>query len=516
MTNEEIANQAIGFFLKHYKITNDQGQPLDFKDHAYLKEIYTDFSPKQAILKAAQIGFSTTVNIKALWAAKNMKMDIIYSLPSGGDVNDFVSGKTNRLIANNPIFQTWTADMDTIDQKHVGQNVLYFKGTWSDRAAIATPADLYISDETDRSKQEVVDLFQSRLQHSKFGWEWYFSNPSVPGQGVDKRWAISDQRHWMVRCEACNHEWYITMDNIMYKDSVPYYGCLKCKKELNRYKGRWVARYKDKEFRGYWIPLLIVPNKPASYVVNLKKEKSEQQFANFVLGLPYIGKGNVLTRQMFLQNLVPTVNPQDTRPIIGIDTGVGINYVVGNSHGTFFYDKCDSYEPIRALMLRWKNAVIVMDGLGDIIGPRKLREEFPNRVFLCYFGSDRKNDELIRWKDDDGTVIADRNKMIQLVVDEFVEKRMPVYGTEADWYDYMTEWLGMYRTEEESPTGPTIFRWNKPSSGRCDYPFAQVYLRIGLDRFMEESSTFHEPSKDSFASTGIEVQPNNTTFLPKQ
>ena len=186
------STQSIHLFLESYKISNDQGQPLDFKDHAYLWDIYKDFSPKQAILKAAQIGFSTAANIKALWLAKHKGLDIIYTLPAASDIKDFVGGKTNRLIANNPIFQEWTADKDSIEQKKVGNNIIYFRGTWTERSAIAIPADLYISDETDRSKQEIVGQYATRLQHSKYAWEWYFSNPSVPGNGVDKYWQISN------------------------------------------------------------------------------------------------------------------------------------------------------------------------------------------------------------------------------------------------------------------------------------------------------------------------------------
>ena len=104
-TREELAAANIHLFNELYNVSNDQGEKLDFKQHSFLWDIYGDFAPRQAILKAAQIGFSTTANIKALWLAKNRGMDIIYSLPSASDIKDFVSGKTNRLIDYNPIFQ---------------------------------------------------------------------------------------------------------------------------------------------------------------------------------------------------------------------------------------------------------------------------------------------------------------------------------------------------------------------------------------------------------------------------
>lgn len=516
---EALSRENIHVFLEREGITNDQGDKLDFKDHAYLWDIFEDFHPRQAILKAAQIGFSTMANIKALWLAKNKGLDIIYSLPAASDIKEFVSGKTNRLIANNPVFQQWTADKDSIEQKRVGDNVIYYRGTWTERAAIAIPADLYISDETDRSKQDVVTQYKTRLQHSKWGWEWYFSNPSAPGNGVDRHWQVSDQKHWFIKCGACNHEWYLTMDNIMRnKAGEAYYGCIKCHVELDRHRGRWVAKHQGRDVRGYWISSLMVPTLSAQWVIDKRSGAnaySEEQFTNFVLGQPYIGKGNVLTRPMFTQNLTDRHNPQDSRPIIGVDTGIGINYVVGNRSGLFYYDKCDGYGPLEKLMERWPNAIMVIDQGGDIIGPRKLREKFPNRVFLCFFRQDRKDDKLITWKDEDGTVAADRNKLIQLVVDEFAEKRIPVQGGEGDWTDYLLEWLGMYRTSEETALGTLTHKWNKPASGRCDYPFATVYWRIGMDRFMETAATFHEPGNGSFAMPGYEAKPDGTAFIPK-
>ena len=513
--DEQAATQSILKFLDLYDIKNDQGQTLDFKSHEYLWAIYKDFSPKQVILKAAQIGFSTMANIKAFWLAKNKGMDIIYSLPSSSDIKDFVSGKTNRLIANNGIFQGWTEDKDSIEQKHIGGSVLYFRGTWTERAAIAIPADLYISDETDRSKQDIVQQYKTRLQHSKFAWEWYFSNPSVASEsvGVNKYWVQSDQKHWFVRC-GCGEWQYLTMENIMF-NPAPYFGCKKCKSELDRRHGKWVQKYQNKDWSGYWISALMAPWISAKQILQKQKEYSEEQFYNFVLGLPYASRGNILSKQAFFQNLTPAINPQKSRPILGVDTGVGINLVVGNSQGIFYANKTSDYEEIRSLMKRWPNAICVIDQGGDIIGPRKLREEFRNRVFLCFFARDRKDDKLIRWNDEDGSVIADRNKIIQLVVDELTEKRIPIYGTEADWWDVWTEWSGMYRTTEDNALGIPVSQWNKPATGRADYPFCFVYWRIGLDRFMEQSVKFVDPDGGSFAQMGIEVQPDGTGVLPK-
>jgi len=509
LTKEEAASKSIHQFNELYGITNDQGQRLDFYDHPFLWDIFSDFSPIIAVRKAAQVGMSTLSNIKVMWAARYKKVDIIYSLPAMSDVHDFVGGKTNRLISANPIFQEWTKDKDSIEQKRIDSNVIYFRGTWTDRTALMIPADVYVADEVDRSKQDVVTQFETRLQHSKLGWRWYFSNPSAPGVGVDKYFEQSDQKYWFVECENCGHDWYLTMDNVM---GVPaYFGCTECKKELDRRKGRWVARFPDKKISGYQISLLMCPWVSAQYILDKKKSYTDEQFNNFVLGTPYVGKGNVLSQPLLFQNLVQRVNPQDSRPVIGVDTGVDIRYTIGNKYGLFYFGECKDYSELEKLLNKWSDAIMIIDQGGDIIGPRKLREKYPNRVFLCFYRQDKKNDELIKWNDDDGTVVADRNKMIQTVVDEFTEKRIPIYGTDSEWWNYWLHWSHIYRTEDYNEnTGITTFRWLR--SDRDDWVHATVYWRIGMARFMDSFVSFAEP-KAIVGENGLDINPDGTTYF---
>ena len=475
---EEAAQEDIYHFLDVYNISNDQGQPLDFIDHPYLWDIYGDWSQEIACLKAAQIGFSTLANIKALWLAKNKKLDIIYSLPAASDIHEFVAGKTNRLISNNSIFQQWTADKDSIEQKRVGDSVIYYRGTWTDRAALMIPADLYIADEVDRSKQEVVMQYSTRLQHSDYKWRWYFSNPSTPGYGVDVMWEKSDQKHYFYQCD-CGHWQYLTMDNIMTssKDmgTPPYFGCIKCKKELSRRynhgKAKWVRKYNDRKISGYWISLLMNPKVSAQEILDKKKEYTDAQFANYVLGQPFLSKGSKLIATQFMQNLTNRTNPMDSRVIIGVDTGNAINYVCGNKSGLFYYGKSNGYTEVRNLMKLYPNAIMLIDNGGDITGPKQLKEDFPNRVYTCFLRNDRKNDELWKFNEEDMSVAIDRNKLLQLCVDEMAERRVPIYGSKDDWWDFWIEWDRMRRVEDINESGDKTYQWQKTPGQRSDWPF---------------------------------------------
>lgn len=521
MDTDNLQAHSIHAFIQEQGIKVEQGMPVDFREHFFLYDVYRDFSPKQVILKAAQVGFSTLAVLKSLWLAKNKHVDIIYTLPTDNDRNDFVGGKVNRILAQNSILQSWTQDKDSVEQKRVGNNIIYYRGTWTQKAAIMVPSDVNIYDEVDTSKQDVVEQYSTRLQHSKYKWEWYFSHPSAEGVGVDKFWDRSDQKHWNIKCNHCGVEQYMSWSESVDQEKQVYI-CKECKGELSeqaRAKGRWIPKYKDREFSGYWIPLLICPWVSAKEICSYYEHKSEEYFWNKVLGLPYVGGGNKLTKSLFMQNVTDRVftPDRDERVVIGVDTGLKLHYVIGTGDGIFYYDEAQEYAEIEEHMARWKRAIVVIDQGGDIIGSRKLREDYPGRVFLCSYGEDRKTKELVRWgrHDEDGAVIADRNRTIQLVVDEFTDRRIPVQGTEDDWYDYWLHWNNLTRIKEESKHGDKIRKvWAR--SGEDHWAHATVYWRVGVSRFGVGGSVITGKTKPKLkVQRGLDIDAEGKAYVPR-
>lgn len=453
----------IHLFLEEYKIKTEKGTELDFYNHPYLWDIYQDLSPKQVCLKAAQIGFTTMAIIKSAWLCRFRGMDGIYTLPTAGDINEFSSGKVNRIIANNPILQQWTKDKDSVEQKRWGNNVIYYRGTFTDKAALMVSSDLNIHDEEDRSKLQVISQYASRLQHSKFKWEWHFSNPSVQGHGVSRYWKDSTQNHWFVKCSHCSQRQYLSYPD-SFDEIKEIYICKHCHKEItqeNIRKGEWVYKYKDKEFSGYWIPLMINPVYSAKDILKYKKSKPLDYFYNFVLGLPAISDTlSKVTPDIIFRNLTDEINDQEN-VVIGCDSGLQKHFVVGNDKGIFYYGKTDTWEDIEGLLKRFKRSVCVIDALPDLTEPRKLREKYKGRIFLCHYARDRKTMQLIRWGKDSeyGNVVVDRNRMIQVLIDEFADGRIPLQGTQEDWMDYYNHWDDIYRITENDALGVPVSRW---------------------------------------------------------
>lgn len=502
-------------WLGKYKMKNESGNIIDWKDHMYLWDIYNDFSPQMVCLKAAQIGFSTLAILKTFWLAKHQKMDIIYSLPTAGDVNNFVGGKTNRIIKQNPVLAEYTKDKDTIDQKQIGDSMIYYKGTFVERAALMTSADLYCSDEIDRSNSKVVEQYDSRLQHSDYKWRWYFSNPSVVGHGTSEFWEQSDQMHWFIKCSHCQHEQFISWpDSFDLKKEI--YQCKSCGGEIYHddiRRGWWRARYDKADWRGYWIPLWLYTRMTAKDIIKYSKEKTEEYFMNFVCGLPYVGAGNSIQWDYILRNLTDEVNNREN-VVIGCDSGIKKHYVVGNKDGVFYYGVTEDWAEVEKLLTIFPKSRIVIDAMPDITGPRMLQEKYAGRVFLCHYAQDRKTQELIRWGKDSefGSVLVDRNRMIQVVVDEMADCRLPFNGKSEDFKNFYSQMKSSYRITTVNKLGVPSIQWE--SDGNDHWLHALTYWRVCMDRYGVAGSAriiSNDKSLESAIENSVYVDPVTNT-----
>lgn len=182
VTNEQLEAVSPYLFVKNNDIKNERGISISFKDRMFLIDILEDMSPLQAILKAPQIGATVTMTNKILWVAKYLEKDIIYTLPTMSDVYEMVGGKINRIIAQNEVYKHWTKDHDTVEQKAIGDNIIYWRGTFTQKQAMMVSSQLNVHDEVDASKPDVIDQYETRLQAEPDGWRWYFSHPSIVGQ----------------------------------------------------------------------------------------------------------------------------------------------------------------------------------------------------------------------------------------------------------------------------------------------------------------------------------------------
>ncbi len=502
-TDEEILAAAElypSLWIRKHNIKNEIGTPIDFTKRKYLIDIYDDFSPLQALLKPPQIGATVMNTLKALYVAKKKNKQIIYTLPTQGDVQDMVGGSFNRIIAQNPILMDWVKDKDTIEQKAVGDSMIFYRGTFTGKQAMMIPSGLNIHDEVDASDPDVITQYETRLQAQEDGGSrWYFSHPTLSGHGVDIYWQQSDKKEWNVTCPECQQEQVLTWPDSISVERACYV-CKSCEKELptdTRTNGRWLNQdgvpweghiVGDYKFSGWHVSQLMLWNKSAQQIIDAFNDpnKTRQYFYNYVLGLPYIDSDDRVEPLVVLRNCEDITNPQTARVVIGADTGHGIHYSLMNSDGVFYYEHAtlekykDPYDRIEEHLNNFSQSIAVFDQGGDLIGVRKLQAKYPGRVFLCWYRKDRKSVDLITWGKghEYGKVIADRNRLMTLVVEQIRDSgRFRLNGTTDDWEEWASHFGYIYREQVKS-------KETKDKDDKTLYGNEYVWKRNGPDHFV--------------------------------
>jgi hypothetical protein len=504
------AFNAIAWILAN-NIVNENGTPIEFKDHKFLIDPYMDNTPRQAIRKCAQIGWSVLAILRSFHLARFLGANIIHTFPSRNMSKDFVVPKVNPLIERNPAIKKLIG-VDSVALKQIGDRFIYYRGSYEQTEAISISAHILINDEFDRSNQQVLKTYRSRLDDAKrerpeLGWEWQFSNPSIPGYGVDVNWEKSDQKHWFVKCSKCQHEWYLKFpENIDFDKKVRI--CAKCHNPLSKsdlINGRWVKKYNDRTISGYWVSQMFVPWISAEKIIE-DSEGDQDIFHNFVLGLPYVSKDTSVTRQSILDCLSPGYNPR-TNVSIGVDNGVIKHYVVGNRYGIFEIGETEDWGFLEDLRNQYQ-ATMVIDALPYPNTPQKLANKYPGKIFCHYYNPDKKKLGTIRW--DGGIVRSDRTKIIDFVVAEINARDITFNQTERQLEDYIAHWKNIFRIIKQTPQGIRKPHWEKIEGKPDHYAHATIYWRVGLEQTIGQGGIVAPPRPKSKKDQHPLITPDQT------
>ena len=193
-----------------------------------------------------------------------------------------------------------------------------------------------------------------------------------------------------------------------------------------------------------------------------------------------------------------------------MDTGLPSYYLLGNKDGMFHYGTLgevavnkDPYDIIRGFLKRWKKAICVSDQGGDLTPMRKIQAEFPGRVFLCYYRRDTTGKNMIKWGqgDDYGIVTVDRNRMIQMIVEQLKDLgRIRFNGTKEEWIEFADHFNNIYREWVVTPNNVgkddtslygDKFVWKR--TGDDHFLHCLLYTLVGLDKFSRMKATIMSP-----------------------
>lgn len=484
-----IESQSCLAWVSRNSFINENQEPFEFVNHRYMIQIYNDKSPELTCMKSAQVGFSVAAILKCIHAANYLKLNVIYVLPTRNATHDFVIPKVNPMLDRNPKIKSMLKNTDSVNLKQVGDRFLYFRGAFHRGEAVSTTADLVISDEHDVSDQSVLTIYQSRLQASKFGWFWRFSNPSLPGFGVHELYEESDQMHWMVECSKCKWNMYMDLekDTRMMNHYVDrerlIYACGACNREItdeNRRDGYWLAKYPDREHRGYWINQLMVPWVSAKKILKQEKDMPIDVFHNFVLGKPYQASEFMINGDAIRRACDPGAADK-TDVIIGCDSGKIKHWVMGNPQGIFSYGTTTSWEDVESLMLMY-NATLVIDALPDFTVPEQLARKYPGQVFVHYYTHNSKSLNVTERKEGEqfGVLQSDRTKLFDAMAARIAGQKLRFFQSKDALDDIIYHFEQMYRVVEEDTQGIMKARWETKVGKPDHFAHAAAYYFVGL------------------------------------
>jgi hypothetical protein len=449
--------------------TNENGVQMEFADRDFMIQPLCDESKLLAVLKCSQVGFSTMSIFKAAFHNARYGHNIIYTLPTDSDVEEFNKAKTNMILDNNPTIKDQMVENSLHTKAFrtlTGDNVgfTFFKGTYGKSASIMQTADILIKDEFDRSNQPVLNAYKSRIKASAYGAEWEFSNPTFPSFGVDFTWQLSDQKHYFYWCPTCDHAAYITYEPESFDGGNTHHVCKErreyvcggCGEVLDRRNAdkEWVPKWNDDKdgISGYWISQMMAPWISARELIRDEKLMLPDVFANFDLGRPYASNSNSLDPSNIIKNVqydengyVPKVTPGQMRTL-GIDVG-GTNdkphfhCVRGTEEGISEVIKLQGEDQLHNYMRMNNISVVVLDNAPyPEIGIR-LMNAFPGKVYRCVF--DYNDERKAIYETDYKTRIVNvhRTRIFDNVVDCYIT------GVRKVFIDGMTPILSSLDTE---------------------------------------------------------------------
>jgi hypothetical protein len=542
----------------------ENGAPFTFgPGYHYLYDIYADDSREKVIKKSTQCGVSAYGIARSFHAAEYGRR-VIFLQPADGQLGDFVKDRVDSVINYSShlirLLRAKTrADADRTGLKRIGRGLIYFRGTGSVNNVISVPADLLIGDEIDFCNITNIELAKERLEASDYQGNERMSTPTIPGYGIDKLYAASDKKRYMIKCGGCGE--YVAPDfykhvveqiaegryELLDRQYKPGCGrdvnlyCPKCGGVLDRTKpGEWVAESPSVEISGYHITKLIASRKPLAAIVKefidaVGDEQAITQFDNCTLGIARMAEGACLTDAILDGCLGTEVI---TMPRDGVDGGpcvAGIDQSSGRNKHYVVIDRLlddgrrlrryigrATWGELEGLLVRYKVTAAVCDIAPETTKAKELQSALGDRdgaiaMYLADYNAGDLGADWYRVKDDDEHVIVkvDRTQSLDKAASCYTRRPAAVilpanasaiarksgeaYGT---FYKQMGNSVRVYRKNPR--TGEFRAVWQ--DTGPDHYRHADNYANMAA----ELVGTVHGPYTDGiveYAGASVAIDP---------
>ncbi len=399
---------------------NTKEGKISFQEHPEQLKIYQDMHPRQVYLKGVQVGMSTHLVSRAFWLSDDRLAKVMYLLPTRSFVNEFVADRVDGIIDSSMYIKDRMREVDNRYVKKFGFSTLYFHGCESEGDVVSADIDFLIGDEIDIMNQANLKVAEDRLEHSRLGWLYFLSKPSVPGFGIDEKFKNSDQHYYLFRCQKCRHDTNVI--RFLERDiesalrfekkkggNCYYFACEKCGNPLDPVNGHWVATNPDSDIRGYHLSQAYWVRQPALYsnvaekfykkYREIKNSDDKKYFWRSLVGIAWGGDEQPLTDEI-LNEKAGDYNLSPTWPGIcfaGIDNSDIKHLTIGHVEGFklvfHFFGEFDSIEEIYKYFTTNNIKKCGIDALPNKDTAKKLALKFKKRVFIQYFKQNQKEGE---------------------------------------------------------------------------------------------------------------------------
>ena len=350
--------------------THLRGRPFTFDRYPFQRAICDDMHRNLDCIKPSQVGLTEVQIRKTLgFGARNRGTTSIFTFPIEKMFKKQSTTRIKPLVEEEKCFNLETASGEkptrSRDLYQIGTSFMHVTGA-TEGDATSVSADLVMNDEVDLTDQQMLVLFNSRLQNSDWKINQRFSTPTFSNYGVDKGYQVSDQHVYLCKCSVCNH-WndpvfrpqfvhipglsddvndFTEIDEQMIDEGTidifgAYVKCEKCHAPLplgDVDAREWVPKYPSRDHhRGYRVSPFSTDRLPPDYIITqLLKYKSREYLRgwyNTVLGEAHTDGNSRLSDAdidacFSNQMEIPQVDP-DKPSWLGIDMGMTCHVVVG-------------------------------------------------------------------------------------------------------------------------------------------------------------------------------------------
>jgi len=350
--------------------TSLRGRPFSFKRYPFQRAIADDLHPNMDVIKPSQVGLSEIQVRKSLaFLARNRGTTLIFTMPNEKMFERMSTTRILPIVKEEKVFNLETRSGEKPVRSRgliqVGSSFMYVTGA-TEGDATSISADAVFNDEVDLTDQQMLALFNSRLQNSDFKLNQRFSTPTFNNFGVDQGYQVSDAREYLCKCDSCGH-WNLPLFSRAFVDipglpddlehlfeideSLLDTGrvdlvnaqvvCERCRAplDLGREANReWVAQFPSRTHaRGYRVRPFSTDRLGPDYIIaQLLKYKSRDYLRgwyNTVLGEAFTGGNARLSdtdiNMCFTAKMTRHDSERDLPTWIGVDMGQTCHLVVG-------------------------------------------------------------------------------------------------------------------------------------------------------------------------------------------